>query len=164
MVTNSLVAAQQLGVRQLEPREDGRRAKRRARLPLAVVAVADVQCQGLLGRRLEANSSALAAGVHGHCLLSDVAQLKRELCCVKWSLGGVCQWIKMSAEVGRLELVVSSSVHSDSTTWKWPMVIGSRRLPTAPVLHFWISRPVPCPKTEAGSCKARNGKEDEMGQ
>jgi hypothetical protein len=58
------VTAQQLGIRQLEPGEDGRGAKRRARLALARVAVANVQCQGLLGRRLEPDGPALTASVH----------------------------------------------------------------------------------------------------
>lgn len=64
---DSLVALQQLSVWQREPGEDGRRPKGRARLALAIVAVTDVQRQRFGSRRLEADGSALAAGVHGRC-------------------------------------------------------------------------------------------------
>jgi hypothetical protein len=58
------VAAQQLRVGELKPREDGRGAKRRARLPLAVLAVADVEGEGLRGGRLEAHGAALTGRFH----------------------------------------------------------------------------------------------------
>ncbi len=68
-----LVTAQQLRVRQRKPGEDGRGPKCRARLALALVAVANIQCQRLRGWCLEADSSALAAGVH----VGGDAQAKR---------------------------------------------------------------------------------------
>lgn len=71
---HSRVDAQQFGVGQLEAGEDGRGAKRRARLAAAVGAVADVQGQRLRQGRLEADGAALALRVHsgrvglGFCL------------------------------------------------------------------------------------------------
>lgn len=75
-----LVATQQLGVRQGKAGKDGRRAKRRACLALTVVAVADVEGQGLGSGCLELDGSALAAGVHcrylsRRCCFNKTSQL-----------------------------------------------------------------------------------------
>jgi len=64
VLQNSLVAAQQLRIRELEPGEDGRSAKGRASLATTLGAMADVKCQGLFARRLEGDGSALALGLH----------------------------------------------------------------------------------------------------
>lgn len=66
---HSRIAAQQVPSRNLEARKDGRRAKRRARLALARLAVAYIQREGLGQRRGEGDGAALAPGLHLRPLL-----------------------------------------------------------------------------------------------
>lgn len=62
--TNIRIAVQVIRLREPKVRENGRRAKRRARLPPALGAVAYIQRQGLGQRRLERDGAALTSGVH----------------------------------------------------------------------------------------------------
>lgn len=59
------VAAQQLRFRQTEARENGRGAKRRARLTATLGAVANVEGEGLREGGREGHGPALATGFHG---------------------------------------------------------------------------------------------------
>lgn len=69
---NSRIDTQQLGLGKLELWENRRRPERRARLPLTLFAVANVQAQGLGQRRLEGHGVALASGVHLEGCCSDL--------------------------------------------------------------------------------------------
>ena len=60
----SHITAQQVGIGQGKPREDGRGAKGRTRLPATLEAVTDVEGQRLGDGCLEGDGSALALGVH----------------------------------------------------------------------------------------------------
>lgn len=62
---DSLVDTEQLGVRQCEAWEDGRRPKGRRCLPPALCTVAYVQRKRLLEGRLKGYGTALTAGIHG---------------------------------------------------------------------------------------------------
>lgn len=79
------VAAQQVRFREREPREYSRGAKRGAGLAATLGAMADVQGERLVARRLERHSSALALGLHIACLMFSLA-------------GESCGWTKEGGE------------------------------------------------------------------